>query len=495
MPKETQQVAPEPTQNPTVTADLTGLPVIEHDEFPDVPINGTVKEMLTLAKGKRKKEEKVDEKPKEKSTDVVDEKLKNFLFGRKPKPAAPKDGEPAPEVPDGDLETPPDPKPAKAKEPVKKKAVAKDHAADLAEKFADLERQRMELEKQRLEVERERIKAQTPAREIKPDAGLEILSEDERYELEVLQQMAKLDSSKYGDLPRKFTDLAKATAEYKAKWESENEGESFDPDDSAHDSFFQKNQIRYAKKDFKAAEMALVRPEQPKDESALKEIQSLKAKEKVREVMPRAIQVFAEGVESFLDQLDPEMAKSARDGGRDKLIEDFPDDADEVLRAASSIEAVSIEAHRILETDGLVEIDGSNKVHNLIVDIIRRKEPVTVGVRDSEGRPFATWSQWASMTDQQRAAHWHLGAAEIVDIVSQDLAASVRADLDRINSRVQNRLKGAAQAATTVKPKVSPVTSPSSANRATVDTSSKLRKDDQSSFQKTIRSALFKRAS
>lgn len=497
MPKETQPVTTETPPNPTVTADITGLPVIEHDEFPEVPITGTVKEMLTLAKGKKKKEEKPDKKdePKDKSTDAVDEKLKSFLFGRKPKPSAPKEGEPAPETPEGEVETPPDPKPAKAKEPAKKKAVARDHAADLAEKFAELERQRMELEKQRLEVERERIKSQAPAREVKPDTSLDILSEDERYELEVLQQMAKQDASKYGDLPKKFTDLAKATAEYKAKWESENEGESFNPDDSAHDAFFQKNQIRYAKKDFKAAEMALVRPEPPKDESALKEIQSLKAKEKVREVMPRAIQVFAEGVESFLDQLDPEMAKSARAGGREKLVEDFPDDADEVLKAAASIEAVSIEAHRILETDGLVEIDGNNKVHNLIVDIIRRKEPVTVGTRDSEGRPFATWAQWASMTDQQRAAHWHLGAAEVVDIVTQDLAASVRADLDRINSRVQNRLKGFNPTPAPTKPKASPVTSPSSANRATVDTSSKLRKDESSSFQKTIRSALFKRAS
>lgn len=493
MPKETQPVAPQDT---TVTADITGLPVIENDEFPDVPMTGTVKELLTMGKGKKKPaapkpEEKV--KDKEKVVEAVDDKLKNFLFGRKPKPAAPEvkaDDEPV--VVDPEPVTPA-PAPAKA---AKKKAVARDHAADLAEKFAELERQRMELEKQRLEVERERIKSQAPpAKEVPASTGLEILSEDERYELEVLQQMAKQDASKYGDLPKKFTDLAKATAEYKSNWEKDNDGEEFDPEDSAHDAFFQKNQIRYAKRDFKAAEMTLAQPEKPKDESAMKEIRELKAKDKVREVMPRAIQVFAEGVESFLETLDPDMAKAAREGGRDKLSEEFPDDADEVLKAAASIEAVSIEAHRILETDGLVEIDGGNRVHNLIVDIIRRKEPVTVGTRDSEGRPFATWSQWANMSDQQRAAHWHLGAAEVVDIVTQDLAGAVRAELDRINSRVQNRMKGPAAAPVATKPKVSPVTSPSSANRATVDTTSKLRKGESDSFQKTIRSALFKRAS
>jgi hypothetical protein len=495
-----------PTAEPSVTESITGLPV----ETPPAPSNitGTVAEMLSAKKSDKKNDPKPEDQAKEKKLDDVDKKLREMLFKnkKKEKEEKPEEAKVEPAKPEEvKVETPVEEPaaPAPKKAPAKK-AVVKDRAAELREKELELERQRLELERERLELDKSKAK---PAQKIQVE-DLNHLSADERYELEVFHVMSKLDQAKYGDLPERFTKVAQATAKYKAKWEQENPGESFDPDDSAHDAFFEKNQVKYDRKDFKRAEhrLATEGDTDPKVQELEKTNKELLAKHKIKELEPQIANVWAANLDAMIESISPDILKVAREGGKDKLLSEYPVEGEEILRAAEALNVFSVEAHRLLEGDGLFAPDVNNRVHSRILDVIRKQEQMIPAQSrenrlDPDGRDFATWAQWATMSPQQQANYWHLGAAEVVEIMSRDMGARVKYELERLEKLAEskNKRNQPKVEAPTIREKApehrSPAASPSSASKSSVDTSSKPAQPADDKLTKIIRSGLFKRSS
>lgn len=511
MATEKTPTAPETTTAPAApSTDITGLETV--DTPPPINVTGTVAEMLSMRKADKPKTvpEKDEDKAKEKDLDDIDQKLNEMLFKKKKTPAKPDPETPAKE-PEKDPETPaavePIETPAPAKQPAKapaKKAVVKDRAAELRERELELEKQRLELERERLELEK---KKSAPVQQKPQEEDLSLLSSDERYELEVFNVMSKLDPSKYGDLPKRFSDVAKATAKYKIQWEKDNPGEVFDADDSAHDAFFTKNHVKYDRKDFKRAELKLATEGEtdPKVEKLEQANRQLLAKQKLQELEPQIVNAWANSLDSMIESINPDIVKVAREGGKAKLLEDYPVEGEEILMAAEALNVISIEAHRLLEGDGLFEPDNNNRVHARILDIIRDQERrIPSQARedrlDPDGRDFATWSQWARMSVQEQANYWHIGASEVVDIVSRDLAASVRKQISRLEKLAESKTKR-------IKPEVksseirekpaehkSPSASPGGASKTTVDVSVKQQSAPEDNLTKIIRNGLFKRS-
>ena len=460
---------------------------------------------MALRRSEKKKEPVDDkDKEKEKQLDDVDKTLRDMLFKNKKKePKKPEPEEPeeeatvaAPPAPD------PEPKPTTPK-PTKKVA-AKDRVAELRERELQLQKERLDLERERLELEKARSKQ---PEQPKNTEDLSQLSSDERYELEVFNVMATLDKSKYGDLPKKFSDVAKATAKYKAQWEKDNPGESFDPDDSVHDSFFESNQIKYDKKDFRRAENKLAdggEPD-PKIQELEKSNKELLAKHKLKELEPTINTVWADRFTSMIEAINPEIVQHAKKGA-EKLLEEFPVEGEEILRAGEALNTVSVEAHRILEGDGLFEPDPSNRVHGKILDIIRTQERLipaqpAENQLDPDGRQFATWAQWSGMSAQEQQNYWHMGAYEVVDIISKEFSARVKHEIARLDKLSESRQKRAAGNNGNGKPEEkpaehrSPPASPSSARKSTVDTTTKTPAAAEDKLGKIIRNNLFKRSS
>lgn len=491
---------------------MTGLPTETESRPSGVP--STMAELLSLRKtekAEKPKEEVKEGEAKDKKLDEVDAKLRQMLFKGKPKK------EPAKEVAKTEEETPEDPKPedvaetpapAKAPAKVTKKVVVKDRASELRERELELEREKLALERERLELEKAN-KQQKPAQQ-QDNVDLSILSPDERYELEVFQVMAK--DSKYADLPQRFTDVAKATAKYKAQWEKDNPGEVFNPDDSDHDAFFAKNQVKYDKRDFKKAEHRLATEGEtdPKIEKLEQTNKELLAREKLRELQPVVTEAWLKHAGAMVEAIDPDIFASAKAGGREQMEKDFPEESKEILQAAEALGHVTLEAYKLLSGDGLFAPERGNRVHERILDIIRTQERLIPQQPkdqqlDADGRQFATWEQWAAMTPQQQANHWHMGPDEVADVVASGLAGRVKYELERAakigESRI-NRRSGAQKGSdngVTVKEKPqesrSPAASPSSANKVTVDTPAKGKAPADDKFTKIIRSALFNRSS
>lgn len=501
------------TETPVETTEqITGLPT-QQEPIP-LQTTGTVAELLSLSRSKRGEEKKKAEgeptaeekKSAEEKLKAVDEKLRAGIFGKRKKKE--EDEEPKEEdtkqQPEEKVEDPKPEKPA----PVKKKVTPPDRQADLQKQMADLERQRLELERQRLEFERERSKPAQPQRTPAEPPQLSLLSPDERYEYEVYQEMSK--DAKHADLPKRFLDVAEATAKYKARWEKENPGETFNPDDSDHDAFFAKNNIKYDKKEFRKAELriATAGESDPKLKELERESRELKAQNKLRELEPRIINVFAQNVERLIESVDPEMAKVAKEKGRAGLSENYPDEAQEIFQAAGAIEALSVEAHRILESDGLYAPEDANPIHGNIIRIIRHQEKLIPAQPrenrlDPEGRDFATWEQWVQMSPQEQANYWHLGAPEVVEIATQTISAKIKDQFERINRIAERRFKRTTRPETEeteeetrpVTKTKAPAASPGSASKSIIDTTKKRTTTGDDDFGKRISSVLFRKAS
>lgn len=499
MPKETVATAiaestPAEVVAPSTTEEITGLPV--QTETPSPKITGTVADLLAHKKADVVSEPKPEEAEKEKKLDTVDEKLREMLFKKPVK----KKEEPKPEVeqPAPEAEKT-EPEPAKPKQT--KKVVVKDRAAEIRERELELERQRLELERERLELE----KASRRPEPVKEEADLSLLSPEERYEFEVFQAMG-------GDLPKQFLATVKAAARYKAQWEKDHPGERFNPDDSDHDEFFSKNQIKYDKREFKRAEIKLANEgtTDPKLEKLEKTNRELLAKDKLRDMEQIIHESWLRNADTMVEIIDPEIVKSSREGGPEKMIKDFPVESEEIIKAAQALRAFAYESHKILDGDGLFAPENGNRVHDRILEIIRQQERLIPQQPrdqrlDADGRDFATWSQWVSMSPQQQANHWHLGAEEVTDIVARDLASRVKYELDRASKLAEARASRRASAPKgpgnegVVKEKPqeirAPAASPGSASKTTVDTPAKSNTRSEDNLTKIIRSGLFKRTS
>lgn len=410
--------------------------------------------------------------------------------------ATPTTAEPGPQV------TPPaEPEPAPTPAPAPAKRVAtRDPAADYADRLEKLQREQLELERQKLEWEKQQRQPAAPQPQV--PRALALMSDDERYEYEVFGQMDKAETGK--DYQARFIRSVEAAAAYKAAWEKKNEGEAFDPNDSAHDEFYAKNSLRYDKLAFRRAEMKLAQPEPPKpDESTQRELRALRLKTTMSEITPRMMRATALAIKGMLEDVDGGVAKLVETAGAAELLKKHPAKGPKFLEAAAAINRVAGEAYQLLETGGLVEPDNSNPVHSLILGIISRQEPMISAQplaeqRLEDGRMFATWEKWVSLTPEQQAQHWHLGAEEVLDIFSQAQAARVKDEVGAIEREFQSRAPATTTATTpppAEPPQPAPRPSPSGGSRSVIDTTVTRPPEGPPNLDKKLRSILFQRAS
>lgn len=362
-----------------------------------------------------------------------------------------------------------------------------------------LEQQRLEFERQKLEWERQKVQQAQPQSTPQAPPALGLLTDEERYEYEVFGQMDKMEPGR--DYQGRFLKSVEAAAAHKAKWEKDNEGETFDPNDSAHDAFYAKHSLKYDKGAFRRAEIQLAQPQQPKVDAATQnELRRLKAKAALADIQPRQLRATALAIKGMLEDVDKDMAQVAATEGSAELLKKYPAKGRKMMAAAASVNQVATEAFRILETDGLVEPDGS-PAHALILNIIARQEPLISSqtIADQtlpDGRVFAKWEKWVTLSPEQRASYWHLGAEEVVDIFSQAEAAKLKAEMEIIEQEFSARNPRPAPAPAPLAPRAAPPPpSPAGGSRPVIDTTANRPPDGTPALDKKLRSILFQRAS
>lgn len=505
-------------------AQVVDLPV--RTDIDNARMTGSLKEMLTLAKLSKDDEGAAPEPspepqattppepapstpPAEQDSEALriakaEESLRTKLFQHKKKKAEPKEPAPEPPAEPPVAQAPPEPAPAPAPAPAKapaKKVAVKDPAADYAERLERLEQERLRLEREKLEFEKSR-QPQPPTPTAQPKA-MSLMSDDERYEYDVFGEMDKLEPGK--DYQKKFLRSVEAAAVYKADWEKKNDGEAFDPNDSAHDAFYAKNNMSYDRRTFRRAEAALATPERKEDPETQRQLNELKLKAVMNEVQPRAMRTAAVTIQAMLENIDSDVAKLVSEGGGQKaLLEQYPAKGPQIMRVAATVKNFSDEAFKLLETDGLVAPDlDRNNYHRIILNIISKQEPLISAQSQADktlpdGRTFVTWERWAALSPEQRTQHWHLGAEEVVDIFSQVEAERIKDEFVAIDKEIETRSKRnghVAPAPAPAAPAPAPRPSPAVSSRSVIDTTNTKGPDTSTQLDKKLRSILFRKAS
>lgn len=406
-PEAAPQVA---TQTPTTEApkaaskETSPKPSLEH--FSPDQIEERVKgalEYLGRPRSDRKKEEAKQDAPED-----------------KPKQDAEKAPEKAPEKADKPADKVVDKKP-------KRPAKSEDDVADRIEKGFDKLADK-------IREKPDKAKADEPP----------VVEGKDAVRLKVFEAMAK-ENPEYATLPEKFKAFTKLEKAYKAKWEKDNPGESFDANDDAHEDFYSKHEPKFDPDDYVDARADL-RAQERVEKFHQEEASKRQKAEQQAEIERSAKEATAD----IGDKLASELL------GKDTTLKDLAAE-DEfshkfVAKAVSDANTVISEMTKLLKPGSTVQFDPvSNKLHGVIderlrayeQDIAQLDEDAQVIVENGRRKDFATLDDYLKMSQREQANHWTIFAKPDIakSMVLKDFAAMVKNDISESEQLYAKRLQ------------------------------------------------------
>lgn len=394
----TQSTTPEAPKTPS--KETSPKPSLEH--FSPDQIEERIKgalEYLGKPRSERKKEESKPEKPEDKPK-------------QEPEKVVEKADKPADKAVD--------------KKP-KKPAKSEDDVADRIEKGFD------KLADKIRDKPTEKAKEEAPVVEGK-----------DATRLKVFEAMAK-ENPEYATLPEKFKAFTKLEKSYKAKWEKDNPGETFDASDDAHEDFYAKHEPKFDPDDYVDARADL--RAQERFEKLHQEETSKRQKAEQQAEIERAAK---EATADIGDKLASELL------GKETTLKDLASE-DEfshkfVAKAVSDANTVISELTKLLKPGSTVQFDPvGNKLHGVIderlrayeQDIAQLDEDAQAIVENGRRKDFATLDDFLKMSQREQANHWTIFAKLDIakSMVLKDFAAMVKNDISESEQLLAKRLQ------------------------------------------------------
>jgi hypothetical protein len=273
-----------------------------------------------------------------------------------------------------------------------------------------------------------------------PKQKYEFLSEDEREEIPVLEQMEKSNPTKYKGLTEKFTSAVKARQEYEAKWESENPGKEFDPDAEEHNEFFSKNEVDWKDRDYAEAiaDIKVSKMQSQMEKKTDAKIGELTARDKARELEPTAISESKQTGRALFTALGDEFKDVLSEAGTinqdaiKKAYEADPVKAKLVFDSANALETLAAENVRLF--NGVVAYDANNVNHAYLSNYASNQEKAMEQLslkekKNENGQMFSPAADYYKMNKADRAKHWTFSAKDLNMLLSADQIRTVKATI------------------------------------------------------------------
>jgi hypothetical protein len=474
-PKPAAEAPPEP--QPEVKE---GKP--EGEELSD-GIKALLKDRL---KGKpAPKEEKKEEKPKE----------------EKPKAEAkPKEEKPPEEKP-----------PEKAKVKVAKKAPVPDIKAIASEAAAAATKEALKA------AEAATIKKPPGTPKPTIETEIEQLPEEYREDVPVLREMEKKWPDKYKGLTEKYVKASSRIEAYRANWEKDNPGATFDPDSSEHAAFIEANEVDWNDRDYGRALAAMetetaIESERKKVNEKLAEVEG-KLVERELEPTIRARQ--AEVAKGLIEAIDKDFAGIVEPDGRvnrkeiERLKEVDSFRVDALLAAAGEAARFVDVAERIFHPSGRFKFDQGDQQHLAVAQfLIATEDSIIAGGEETQvsddGRVFATREEWATLDDRARRRRWRLELQDLVYLKQREQTDLARKRIKEWDDRFEKLVaargyqkgeKPKDGSGTPAKPKeekpaAAKPSAPSATDGGKIDTSGQTQIKPQEDFRTKLKQAL-----
>lgn len=321
----------------------------------------------------------------------------------------------------------------------------------------------------------------------------DLLSEEEKGELEVFREMAKADP-RFKELPRQYVAYLKKAEDYQRQWEKDHPTEEFNPEAGDHDAFYAKHQPKYSELEYKKA---IVRMESKG--ATTKELEELRAEQKrlkaeaaVRDLDPVINQASIGALAEVIKGIDENILAAIQKDGFDKYAQANEVEADLIRDVATRIGPFITGLLQFDDPDGRIPFNEKNPAHVEAVSYLRakedelRKKPMRDRMTE-DGKVLVPRAEYFRMNDSQKSHHAYLDTQMLLQLRIAEEAEKAQAqyqkDLKKAEarakalgwlppSRTENGHKAEEKKAEKTPPAKAEIKSPEAASASRVDTSS-----------------------
>lgn len=435
MPPDAIETPPTPPQDapPTIPVPEPAVQTPKQaspDDDPNLKLQQIVSRRRTEKKEEPKPEEKPaeDEKPgKTQDSSALSAELGKFLGFRKDKPSK----QPEKQVESGQLDDKKqEKKPEEAKEPEKtivkaKKAAPPAHdqariaaaAATAAVKAA--------------------LQDQKPPASVTTQRPEDLLKPDDLHEYEVAKHMAE-SNPRYKDAPRMVLEHVRKAETYAARWEQENRGKIFNPNDEEHNEFYAALEKPWSDHEFRGAEMEMAaeRVADRKTKASDEKIKELEIENARISLAPAIYTAYTTAAALLAKKIGDEVHDNIVKNSFEKFSEEDPVTAEALASAIGPLQPLIEAAIQLDDPKMRFPLDPKNAIHMEWNRIMLEKEELLSGTDDGHGRTMVGRAEYAAMQPAQRAKHWYLTTAHLIQEMVEDAAETAKKQIEKENGRL-----------------------------------------------------------
>lgn len=305
------------------------------------------------------------------------------------------------------------------------------------------------------EIGREMARAQAAkdAPPAKPPEAPPELPEEFRRDAAVFEEMARLDPKKYNGIRQTLSRYTAEENKYIAKWEAENEGETFDGDDPVHNDFYKKVRPDFDEKDFEQAKESLIEEravkraeERVEERIRQRESESENRRERTAKIKPEVETEMFGLIAEMVNETAPEHSELAKDWASiQKLDEENPLLADTIVEAHNQTKPLIEATMRLFRN--IDHYDEKNPLHQQIGQLVTEAETAVLKMPvkdryDDHGRLFATQAEYSKMDRTEREGRWYIAENELSALVRVRAIGRVKQTYEREKEKLNRYTKG-----------------------------------------------------
>jgi hypothetical protein len=264
----------------------------------------------------------------------------------------------------------------------------------------------------------------------------DLLKSDDLHEYEVAQYLAK-SNPRFKDAPKVILEHVKKAEAYANRWEQDNKGKTFDPDDEEHDDFYSSLEKPWKDHEFRMAETEMVaeRVNKSSKKESDDKIHELEVENARISITPVIERTYTAAAGLLAKKVGDDVHEKIVKGSFEKFSEEDPITAEALASTIGSLQPLIEVAIQLDDPKSRFKFDPKNQVHMEWNQVMLEKESQLSGADDGSGRTMVSRAEFSNMTQAQRTKHWFLTTEHLIEEIVNDAATSVKASVEKEKER------------------------------------------------------------
>lgn len=284
------------------------------------------------------------------------------------------------------------------------------------------------------------VKAVMPERQERATAQSpeETLKSEDLREYEVAKHLAA-SNPKFKDAPKIVLDHIRKADAYASRWEQENKGKVFDPNDEEHNDFYEALEKPWSDDEFQDAkmEMAAERVEKRKSSGTNQKIQELEQENARISLAPVVDRMYTTAAGILAKRVGEDVHEKIVKNTFDKFAEEDPTTANAMAAAIGPLHSIIEAAIQLDDPKMRFKFDPKNQAHLDWNRLLLEKESQLEGTEDSTGKTMVSRADYVAMNASQRSRHWFLDVGRFIEELVGDAAENAKKMIAEENARLE----------------------------------------------------------